>query len=317
MRPKHSKPTKKPPKLPPIPRMHKPRAKRAAAVISAKPDPDAAADKRAPYARAAPDFWAVCGGTEYALHDAATVDAPWIARLREAASDAWRIFAKTASLAKRLERSVLLEMGFTPLSLRLLRDDRAELPSFFARIDLVETADGFKVLELNAETPFFWVETHVINGLACAQAGLEDPNATCERDLVAKMRAIARDVPQTATVAVTGSNVYREDFFTAAFLAAAWTQALERETLLAPLHELHATANGLYAGDHRIDVLHRCYPLEHFTADRGGAQLVRLVESGNLTLINPGSALFLQNKLTQALIWALYERKAFFEREER
>ena len=66
-----------------------------------------------------------------------------------------------------------------------------------------------------------------------------------------------------------------------------------------------------------IDVLWRFYPLEHIAADPGGPRLIELLERGTLRLINPPSALFLQNKATLAIVWDLAERGVWFDAQER
>jgi glutathionylspermidine synthase len=56
---------------------------------------------------------------------------------------------------------------------------------------------------------------------------------------------------------------------------------------------------------------------DHFAADLGGSALFDSVLRGACRLINPPSALSLQSKATQALIWGLAERGAYFDADER
>ena len=274
----------------------------------------ARAASRAPYADPEPDFWALIDGYEYALHDVATVDTAWAAALRSAAREAWSVFLQTADLTAHLDHETLLEMGFPPLALPLLTNTVGGLPTLFGRFDFLETADGFKLVEFNAETPFFWMETLRINGLACDFHGRRDPNAGCEAAVVETMRT--SDIG-SRSFAVVASNVYREDFWTAQYIAQLYSNALETGVPVIPVHELRVRDDGLYHGARRIDAIHRCYPLEHVATDSGGAQFARLVNDGRLTIVNPGSALFLQNKLTLALIWSLYQRNKFFDESHR
>ncbi|MDB5042874.1 MAG: glutathionylspermidine synthase, partial [Candidatus Eremiobacteraeota bacterium] len=51
--------------------------------------------------------------------------------------------------------------------------------------------------------------------------------------------------------------------------------------------------------------------------DRGGPALFDAVLRGACRLLNPPSALALQSKATQALIWGLYEQNAYFSEAER
>ena len=269
------------------------------------------------YARDEPEFWAVIDGYEYALHQTHVVSASWVSELREAASSAFAVFSKVAGLAPFLPADVLIEMGIPRSVHPLLAHDVTDLATNFARFDFIESTGGFKVIELNAETPFFVVETHRINGLACREAGLKDPNEHAEGEVVEAMCNIAAESVRGAFFAVTASNVYREDFMTASYFARLWERALRRSVPVVPLHELGVDRGGLHFESTHIDVLHRCYPLEHFASDRGGDDLLSAVAGGKVKLVNPPSALFLQSKMTLALIWGLYERDEFFDRKER
>jgi glutathionylspermidine synthase len=83
-----------------------------------------------------------------------------------------------------------------------------------------------------------------------------------------------------------------------------------------PVHELGVVGGEVCDTRGRLDVLYRCYPLEHFAADAGGGALFDAVARGACRLLNPPSALLLQSKATQALIWGLYERGEFFDERE-
>lgn len=272
------------------------------------------AAKPAPYTAGVPEFWAVVDGTEYATHSVRAVSEDWVKALRTAANDAWRVFDRVRRIAPFLDQRLLREMGMPPESFGAFSDTLEELPTVFGRFDFIETPSGFRVIEFNAETPYFWVETHRVNALACAYVGRPDPNHGCEEHIVNTMRRV-REACQAATIGVTASNVFREDYWTASYFAELWTKALETNVPVMPIHELQADDDGLYHQSRRIDLLHRCYPLEHFAADRSGARFFELLRARRIRIVNPGAALFLQNKMTQCLIWGLYERGAFEARE--
>jgi glutathionylspermidine synthase len=276
----------------------------------------ASAARRAPYAREFPEFWAVIDGYEYALHDVRVVTREWVHELRAAAADAFAIFRAVAPLARTLESAALEEMGFPPAVIPLLARTLNGLPTLAGRFDFIETPDGFKAIEFNAETPFFVMETHAVNGAACRERGLNDPNAHAQDALIDSFRAIAAQTPGAA-IAVTASNVYREDYWTAAYYAQLWHAAAGEPVAIVPIHELTATQSGVYHGERRIDILHRCYPLEYAANDPGGRALIAAVSSNAVTLVNPPSALFAQNKLVMALIWGLHECGELFDERER
>jgi glutathionylspermidine synthase len=172
------------------------------------------------------------------------------------------------------------------------------------------------VLELNAETPFFLWESHEIAGATARALGFGDPN---EDALPVLRAAIARAVgPGRPRVAVTAYNTWREDWFSAVFAARVASEALGRSVDAVPLHELRVAAGALRDADGcAIDVLWRFYPLEHFAADREGKALFELIERGALRIINPPSALLLQNKAALAIIWDLAARGVWFDAAER
>lgn len=272
------------------------------------------AAKPAPYAAAAPEFWAVVDGIEYATHSVRAVSEGWVSALRSAANEAWRVFDRVWRIAPFLDQRLLREMGMPPESFGAFSDTIEGLPTIFGRFDFIETPSGFRVIEFNAETPYFWVETHRINALACAYVGRPDPNQGCEERIINTMRRV-QDACQAVTIGVTASNVFREDYWTASYFAELWTKALETSVPVMPIHELHAEDDGIYHQSRRVDLLHRCYPLEHFAADRDGARFFELLRAQRMRIVNPGAALFLQNKMTQCLMWGLYEQGFFAEQE--
>jgi glutathionylspermidine synthase len=92
---------------------------------------------------------------------------------------------------------------------------------------------------------------------------------------------------------------------------------IDAEVVFVPVHELAVFDGAVWDAGGRLDLLYRCYPLEHFATDPDGAALFDAVERGACRLLNPPSALLLQSKATQALIWGLYERGELFDDRER
>jgi len=112
---------------------------------------------------------------------------------------------------------------------------------------------------------------------------------------------------------VVATNVYREDVGTASFLRDLIASHVVAELVFAPIHELVVADGEAWDESGRLDVLYRCYPLEHFASDDDRAALFEAVAHGTCRLLNPPSALLLQSKATQALIWGLYVRGEFFD----
>lgn len=263
-------------------------------------------------------FWETYEGHPYALPDIVALDTHDVDAIRAAARDAWRIFARVGALVRTLPDDGLDELGI-PLPARALvrqYDDRAG-ETLLGRFDLAREGEGYRVLELNAETPFFIVESFAENGRRAAAAGYEDPNAgEAQRLTNAFARALA-PLQRGARVGVVAYNVFREDWGTACWLRDRIASGVDAEVVAVPVHELHV-ADGLVRDAHGpLAVLYRCYALEHLAADPGGTALFDAVAAGACRLLNPPSALALQSKATQALIWGLFEQGAYFDEDER
>jgi glutathionylspermidine synthase len=248
------------------------------------------------------------------------VETATVAALRTAAAEAWAVYARVAPLLRALPADGLTALGIPAAAHEVVRlHDPLAGETLVARFDFLREGDAFRVVELNAETPFFLVESFREQGLRARAAGYGDPNAGERERLADALAAALGPLDPGARVGVVASNAYREDLGTAQYLRdlLAARAAAAVEVGFVPLHEL-AVAGGC-VGDARgpLDVLYRCYPLEHVAADPGGPALFEAVVSGACRLLNPPSALPLQSKATQALIWGLAEQGAYFDEEER
>ena len=263
-------------------------------------------------------FWESFEGHPYALPDAVVLDASDVDAIRAAARDAWAIYARIAPLLRALPDEGLQVLGIPAAAHDVvrLRDERAG-ETLVARFDFLRDADAYRVVELNAETPFFVVESFVENGLRVRAAGLRDPNAGEFERLGDAIAAALQPLGAGARVGIVATNVYREDVGTACMLRDLLAPRVGAEVVFVPVHELDVVGGDVFDGVGRLDVLYRWYPLEHFAADPGGAALFDAVARGACRLLNPPSALLLQSKAAQALIWGLYERGEFFDAAER
>jgi glutathionylspermidine synthase len=263
-------------------------------------------------------FWERFEGHLYALPDAVVLGAADVDAIRAAARDAWAIYARVAPLLRALPDDGLHALGIPAAAHEVvrLRDDRAG-PTLVARFDFLREGDAYRVVELNAETPFFMVESFVENGLRARAASLRDPNDGEHERLGDALAAALQPIGAAARVGIVATNVYREDVGTACMLRDLLAARVGAEVVFVPVHELDVVDGEVFDEHGRLDVLYRCYPLEHFAADPGGGALFEAVANGACRLINPPSALLLQSKAAQALIWGLYERGEFFDAAER
>ena len=197
-----------------------------------------------------------------------------------------------------------------------MHDERAG-GTFLARFDFARDGDAYRVLELNAETPFFVVESFAESGNRARAAGLADPNAGESARLEAALARVLTPLTRGARIGVVAYNVFREDWGTALYLRDRIAARARAGVVAVPVHELVVEDGIVRDVAGRLDVLYRCYALEHLAADFGGAMLFDAVARGACRLLNPPSALALQSKATQALIWGLAERGEFFDDVER
>ena len=249
-------------------------------------------------------FWESYEGHPYALPDVVVLDAAEVDAIRAAARDAWSVFVRVAPLLHALPDEGLHALGIPAAACEVvrLRDQRAG-ETLVARFDFLREGGRYRVLELNAETPFFLVESFVESGRRACAAGLRDPNAGEYARLGDAFAAALAPLAAGARIGVVATNVYREDVGTACALRDLIAARVAAEVVFVPIHEL-AVVDGEVCDEHGpLDVLYRCYPLEHLAADPDGPALFDAVAGGACRLLNPPSALLLQSKATQALIW--------------
>lgn len=255
---------------------------------------------------------------EYALYDCLEVTQKDVADMRKIAERAFTIFQKTADMLRSYASDHLLEeLDYPRSTLSYIRIKTLQSDTVIGRFDFVKTAEGFKILELNADTPTFIKECFVVNGKVANKLGYEDPNAGTEADLAAAVRAAIIETARSRSlrnphIVFTSHSDHEEDLLTTLYLL----QKSAVKARFVPLSRLLIDENGLYDDEgSRIDILYRqTYPIEHLANDsdehtkmRVGEQLIQLVIEDKLSLINPPSAFLLQSKAVMAIIWGLME----------
>lgn len=279
-----------------------------------------AEERKAFYDKNFPEFWEDIDGHDYALFDAHLISEAEASEIRQAAESAWKVFTKTGELLRNLPPDVLKdEMGIPETAVNVVRTYNPLIgDSVVTRFDFIKTPQGYKVIELNAETPFFYWESNRISGEVVKALGHRDPNAGAEEALgQAVANAIRATGKPIQNIAVTAYNPYREDIFTAMYIREVIEKAIGVPVRFTPIHELQIDEDGAFDNVGSIDFLYRCYPIEHFAVEDGCDLLFSLIEQGKLVVINPPSALLIQNKMTQTVIWNLYEENTWFNAEER
>jgi glutathionylspermidine synthase len=271
-----------------------------------------------------PAFWSDLYESEYSLYHVYSISEHTYKLLKDATERMGTVFFKTAQLLRSLSVEQLLEFGYPPKSLPFLRLKTLYPETIIARFDFVMTADGFKLLEFNSDTPTFIVECFHINGKVCSEFGYQDPNESGERLLSSGItRAVieASRGKREPNIVFTAHADHVEDWNTIQYLS----NLCQVKNRIVPLSALRITDGTLVDDENNpIDVLYRqTYPLEHLvddldpiTGDPVGIELLELVKEDKLSLLNPVSAFLLQPKSIQCLIWGLAEKGAFYTEEE-
>lgn len=273
-------------------------------------------------------FWPELYDAEYSLLDVYLMSQEEVDEIRLAAERVGKVFAKTAAMLRQADDRALWELDFPEETYRFIRMKTIAPESVIARVDLVRTPQGYKVLEINADTPTFIKECFNINGLVCRELGVRDPNSGLEPELAQAVRSAIIDShkyiggPGIPYVVFTSHGDHIEDKYTAIYLME--LSGLVNATYC-PLDSLRIDENGLYdAYGRKIDVLYRqTYPIEHLIHDRDrennmnvGTMLLDHVVNRKTAVVNPPSAFLLQSKGVQVVVWGLHEEGSFFTEEE-
>ena len=118
-----------------------------------------------------------------------------------------------------------------------MHDPRAG-ETLLARFDFLREGDAYRVVELNAETPFFIVESFAESGRRARAAGLRDPNDGERERLGDAIAGALEPLAASARVGVVATNVHREDVGTAYFLRDLIASRVGAEVVFVPVHEL-------------------------------------------------------------------------------
>lgn len=288
---------------------------------------NAYSEKRQKFYGRIQNFWADLYGEEYALYDIGLIDKTDLEQIRLVSERVGIIFFKVCKLLREVPDLTLLEMGYPKETLPFLRLKTLTPESVISRLDLIPTGNGYKCIEINADTPTFIKELFLVNGEVCKEFAVINPNEGMDLQIkevvCGSIRQCAEQIRlKEPYIVFTAHEDNVEDWET--------VRSLQRlssiNSAFIPLHKLQIQKEvGLFNENGRkIDILYRqTFPIESLIADedmagnRIGLWLLELVEKGKLALINPPSAFLMQNKAVQSVIWGLHhEGSLFFSREE-
>jgi glutathionylspermidine synthase len=251
----------------------------------------------------------------YALYHCETVEPQQIADLRQASEAVGQVLLEAWQVVRDLDDEDLESYGFPPETWRCIRaDDRAP---WCMRLDWCwnHATQTYKVIEVNSQTPSFWYETTVGNGLVAQHFGLKPIDPTPDKILRSTLQQQLQQAAQKLRKPLEHCNISftalnnPEDLNTMD-----WLSRYVPHSHVFPLENLRLD-NGRQVYNQQdsvpIDILFLWYPLEWLILDTDSSgeplwpELERLILENRVVVINFGSAFALQSKGVFALIHEL------------
>lgn len=201
-------------------------------------------------------------------------------------------------------------------------------PTWLSRFDFVlDRAGQLRMVELNADTPCFLIESYYANGVAASFVGQGNPNKG-ERE---KLGAFLKNLYEVSQNFIKGPFVfscfddYPEDLGTTKFLMAEMQAMLpNRDIRFLSFYDMAIDQEGIILPDGtHAGGLYRLHPLEILVDEKTpegeplGEYFLELYQRGAFSLFNPPEAIILQNKSFMSLVYALYLTEQFFTSQER
>jgi len=252
--------------------------------------------------------------------------------MRTASAGLFRIFCKAAQVLQTAPDDFARAMDLPRELLPYLRIPNAfHLPTWLSRFDFVLDAKGrIRMVEINADTPCFIVESFYANGIAAAYHGRRDPNAGMRvqlRDFLTRIHnqlaaPIADLKRQTLThrpFVFSCFDDYPEDLATTRFLMEQMQKGVPHGDIrFLSFYEMEIDDAGIPLADNAYtSALYRLHPMEILIDERTtngeplGALFLDLYKEGKFALMNPPEAILLQNKSFMALVYALARTEQF------
>lgn len=213
------------------------------------------------------------------------------------------------------------KLGLPVETWQSVSDEWPELFSYFCRYDIIQTPQGNKFIEINADTPTGYLETSVANEKLCELAGLKSPNKL-EKAIQHAWELIIQhyQIPEDETIYFTSIGWHEEDRQTVLFNQRNCTHT---KTEYIAIEEIVVSKDGLYTRQgKKINYLYRLYPLEYLINDKDdngvpvGQIFLDHIADKNVQLINPTSAFVTQSKAFIAVMWDILENEPELYTEE-
>ncbi|WP_243450404.1 glutathionylspermidine synthase family protein [Desulfosporosinus sp. Sb-LF] len=272
--------------------------------------------------------WDWMNGTEYGLAVIHPITQQFRQEIAFATEALGGIYAKTVLAVQSADDALLRELGIPEEALLAVRVlVKPEMVTVIGRFDFVQTAEGIKMIEFNADTPTSVVEAFFVNAKACRFFGVENPNEGVNGQIQEAFGSIIETYQKqgyaTNSIVFSALGWHDEDRDTVKYLlnhSGLSAQFVALEDLRISEDRLCALAEEQLVP---IDVWYRLHALEKLAEDNDerdryptGAHVLDLVARGKLAIINPPSAFVAQTKALQSLIWNLHETGEFYTTEE-
>ena len=273
----------------------------------------------------------------YPTHTVQSFPQTFYNEMRTASAGLFRIFCKAAEVLQNAPDDFARAMDLPRELLPYLHIPNAfRLPTWLSRFDFVLDEEGrIRMVEINADTPCFIVESYYANSVAAEHFGQRDPNAGARaqlRDFLAQLHARLAAPVADLTQHTLASHPfvfscfddYPEDLANTRFLMQVMQEGVPHGDIrFRSFYEMEIDAHGIPLADNTYAAaLYRLHPMEILIDERTadgeplGAMFLDLYSEGRFALMNPPEAILLQNKSFMALVHALAASEQFFSPAE-
>lgn len=266
--------------------------------------------------------------------------------IRHASRRLFQIFCKAAKVFQMAPNDFARNMDMPENLIPYLHKSNAlGLPTWLSRFDFVLDIEGnLRMVELNADTPCFLIESYYANKIAANYVGKENPNVNGVEELHIFLKRMYNAVlsakygktqyesmaasgifPSNEPFAFSCFHDYFEDYGTTQFLMNEFQRAIPTaDAQFMSFYDMQIDDDGILLPDGRHGTaLYRLHPMELLIDEETpdgeplGEMFLDLYETDKFALFNPPESIILQNKSFMSLVYALYVTDQFFTKPDR
>ncbi len=266
----------------------------------------------------------------YPAHTAQAFPDSFYEELRTASRGLFHVFCKAAAVFRDAPDDFARAMDMPEELLPYLRTPNVfGLPTWLARFDYVlDEAGRIRMVEINADTPCFIIESYYANAVAAEYFEKGNPNAGATAQLRVFLSHVwercVGDADEDAPFVFSCFDDYPEDLATTLFLQRLMQEGHPQADIrFLSFYDMEIDAEGIpLPDDEYTAALYRLHPMEILIDEQTdedeplGAMFLDLYKEGKFAMMNPPEAIVLQNKSFMALVHALAAERRFFSPEE-